>query len=75
MGLDDGDIPVHDSVDGRRSRLVDMMARAVRSRPVRTVLVLEDAHWIDGPSDDVIASFAAALAFLDTSMFVIDIPP
>lgn len=69
MGLNDGEQPVHDSADGRRRRLVDMMARAVRVHPARTVLVLEDAHWIDGPSDDVIAAFAAALGVTE-SMFV-----
>jgi adenylate cyclase len=34
---------------------------AVRTRPSRTVFVLEDAHWIDEQSDDVVADFATAL--------------
>jgi adenylate cyclase len=69
MGFHDGDDPPEFSVDGRRHRLVDMMIDAVRARGQRTVFVLEDAHWIDGPSDEVITAFAAAMA--DTgSMFV-----
>ena len=49
------------SVDGRRRRLVEVMKQAVLARSARTVFVLEDAHWIDEPSDDVLADFAAAL--------------
>ena len=33
------------------------------------MFVLEDAHWIDAPSDDVLADFAATLN-VTTSMFV-----
>ena len=45
------------------------MAQAVRARSARTVFVLEDAHWIDEPSDDVLAEFAATLD-ATTAMFV-----
>ena len=57
------------SVDGRRRRLVEVMAQAVRARSARIVFVVEDAHWIDAPSDDVLANFAATLN-VATSMFV-----
>ncbi|MFA5711541.1 adenylate/guanylate cyclase domain-containing protein [Mycolicibacterium sp.] len=50
------------SVDGRRRRLVELMAQATRMRPARTVFVLEDAHWIDAPSEDVLAEFGSTLA-------------
>ena len=70
MGIADADAPqLHVSVDGRRRRLVEVMARAVFARSARTVFVLEDAHWIDVPSDDVLADFAAALN-VTTSIFV-----
>lgn len=70
MGIADTNAPqLQVSVDGRRRRLVQMMAQAVLARPTRTVFVLEDAHWIDAPSDDVIAEFAATLN-VTTSMFV-----
>jgi adenylate cyclase len=62
MGIaDTNGPPLQVSVDGRRRRLVDVMAQAVLARSRRTVFVLEDVHWIDAPSDDVIAGFAATL--------------
>ena len=70
LGVADADASKPEvSVDGRRRRLVDVMARAVRSRPTRMVFVVEDAQWIDAPSDDVLAEFACTLA-TTTSMFV-----
>ncbi|SBS72559.1 Adenylate/guanylate cyclase [uncultured Mycobacterium sp.] len=69
MGIAEGDAPPQFSVDGRRHRLVEMMTGVVRAQGRRTVFVLEDAHWIDGPSDDVIAAFATAVAETG-SMFV-----
>ena len=70
MGIADADgLPLQVSVDGRRRRLVEVMAQAVLARSARTVFVLEDAHWIDAPSDDVLADFAATLN-VTTSIFV-----
>jgi adenylate cyclase len=70
MGIGDTDAPpLHVSVDGRRRRLVEVMSRAVLARSARTVFVLEDAHWIDAPSDAVLADFAAT-PHATTSMFV-----
>ena len=70
MGIDDPDAPpVQVSVDGRRRELVEVMAQAVLARPTRTVFVLEDAHWIDAPSDNILADFAARLN-VTTSVFV-----
>jgi adenylate cyclase len=61
--------PVQVGVDGRRRRLAEVMRQAVLARSARTVFILEDAHWIDAPSDDVLADFAATLDET-TSMFV-----
>jgi adenylate cyclase len=70
MGIADINAPpLQVSVDGRRRRLVEVMAKVVLARSARVVFVLEDAHWIDAPSDDVLADFAAALN-VTTSMFV-----
>ena len=70
MGIADANAPqLQVSVDGRRRRLTEVMAQAVLAQPGRTVFVLEDAHWIDAPSDDVLAAFAATLS-VTTSMFV-----
>lgn len=69
MGLQDEGDPVELGAGGRRRRLADMMVRALSAQPVRTVFVVEDAHWIDGPSDDVIAAFATKTAATN-SMFI-----
>ncbi len=75
MGIADTNAPpLQVSVDGRRRRLVEVMAQAVLARSTRTVFVLEDAHWIDAPSDDVLAEFAATLN-VTTSMFVTSYRP
>lgn len=58
------------SVDGRRRRLVAILLDAVRRRARRTLFVLEDGHWIDGPSDDVLADFAAELGPTASLMIV-----
>ena len=49
------------SVDAQRRRLVDLMVSAVLARGTRTLVVLEDAHWIDATSDATFAEFAATL--------------
>ncbi|MGB7870356.1 MAG: adenylate/guanylate cyclase domain-containing protein, partial [Mycobacterium sp.] len=62
MGIADPDAPpLQVSVDGRRRRLVEVMSQAVLSRAARILFVLEDAHWIDAPSDEVLADFTGAL--------------
>jgi adenylate cyclase len=58
--------PLQVSVDGHRRRLAEMMTQAVRERPRRTVLILEDAHWIDEPTDGVLAEFATNIAATDS---------
>ena len=47
------------SVGGRRRMLVATIAAALRQRPRRTILVIEDVHWIDTPSDDVLTLLTA----------------
>ncbi|WP_286149077.1 adenylate/guanylate cyclase domain-containing protein [Mycobacterium sp. IS-1496] len=70
MGIADPSAPrLEVSVDGRRRRLVELMTQAVRARPTRAVIVLEDVHWIDESSDEVLASFATTLG-PTASMFV-----
>jgi adenylate cyclase len=70
MGIADPDAaPLQVSVDGRRRRLVEVMSHAVRARSARILFVLEDVHWIDPPSDDVLADFTDALK-ATTSKFV-----
>jgi adenylate cyclase len=70
MGIADPDAPpLQVSVDGRRRRLVEVVSHAVRAGSAHILFVLEDAHWIDTPSDEVLADFADALG-ATSSMFV-----
>lgn len=75
MGIADTTAPhLEVSPDGRRRRLAEIVARAVRARSTRTVFALEDAHWIDEPSDEALADFAATLNET-MSMFVMTYRP
>jgi adenylate cyclase len=70
MGIADPDAPpLQVSVDGRRRRLVAVMSLAVLAGSARILFVLEDAHWIDAPSDEVLAGFTGALK-ATSSLFV-----
>jgi adenylate cyclase len=70
MGIADPDAPpLQVSVDGRRRRLVEVMSEAVLAGSARILFVLEDAHWIDAPSDEVLADFTDALK-ATSSLFV-----
>ncbi len=75
MGIADTTAPhLQVSADARRRRLIEMLAYVVRSRPTRTVFALEDVHWIDEASDDVLADFATAVD-KTTSLFVMTYRP
>lgn len=75
MGIaDSGAEPLPVAIDGRRRRLVEVMAQAVLARSTKVVFILEDAHWIDAPSDEVLSRFAATLN-VTTSMFVVTYRP
>jgi adenylate cyclase len=70
MGIADPDAPpLQVSVDGRRRRLVEVMSHAALVWSTQILFVLEDAHWIDAPSDEVLADFTHALK-ATSSMFV-----
>jgi adenylate cyclase len=70
MGIADPDAPpLQVSVDGRRRRLVEVMSEAVLVQSARILFVLEDAHWIDAPSDEVLADFTDAVK-ATSSMFI-----
>ncbi|RUP31249.1 MAG: adenylyl cyclase [Mycolicibacterium sp.] len=62
MGIADSEAPpLEVSVDGRRRRLVSVITEALRVRGEQVVFVLEDVHWIDPPSDEVLADLSDAL--------------
>ena len=45
----------------RRHRLVEVMAKFAQAQPSRQVFVVEDLHWVDAASDDVLVSFAESI--------------
>jgi adenylate cyclase len=49
------------SPDARRARVVEVMARLADATTMRSLLVIEDIHWIDDASEEVLKSFAASL--------------
>ena len=57
------------TTDARRHQLVEMMRRIAESRPKRMLFIVDDVHWIDPASEEVLARFAEALAST-ASMFV-----
>ena len=70
MGIADATAPhLQVSADARRRRLIEILTHVNRARSDRTVFALEDAHWIDDQSEDVLAEFAGTLDGT-TSMFV-----
>ena len=56
--------------DAVRRRLVEVMATAVKARPSRTVLIIEDIHWIDEASAEVLVDFTSALAATQSMLVV-----
>ena len=63
MAIADPDAPLpEESVDGRRAQIVAILLDALRTSHVRTLVVIEDVHWIDSPSDEILAEFFAAAA-------------
>jgi adenylate cyclase len=58
---DSADAAPNLSALSRRHRLVEVMAKFARNRPLRQVFVVEDLHWMDAASDDVLASFAESM--------------
>jgi adenylate cyclase len=50
------------NADARRRRLIDVLGKVTRARPVRTIFILEDIHWVDPASEEVIAEFANTLS-------------
>lgn len=75
MGIADSSAPqLQVGADARRRRLIEILGQAVRARSARTVFALEDAHWIDEQSDDILAEFATTLDGT-ASMFVMTYRP
>lgn len=71
MGIGDAaSLDASIALESRRRRLVELMATAVRVADAPTVFVLEDVHWIDAPSDEVLADFVAEIGDVATATVV-----
>ena len=46
------------------------MATAIKVRPARTVLIIEDIHWIDEASAEILVDFTSALAATQSMLVV-----
>ena len=55
--------------EGRRSRIVEVLAAVAAARLAPTIVLVEDAHWVDEASDALFA--ALAQAFTGTSTFMV----
>lgn len=75
LGIADPDVPVPQiDPDARRRRLAAMVNAAALSRTSPAVYVIEDAHWIDGPSESLLADFLTVIP-QTTSLVVITYRP
>ena len=50
------------TADARRHQLVDVMGKVAQARPARTLFVVEDLHWVDAASEEVLAGFAETMS-------------
>ncbi len=71
LGIRDGDtpLPVIDP-DARRRRLAALLNTAAVARKLPAVYVIEDAHWIDGGSEAMLAELAAVVPQTRSLMLV-----
>ncbi|BBZ31896.1 cyclase [Mycolicibacterium confluentis] len=75
LGIAVGDSPaVGLNLDARRRWLVETMLKAVEFRPLRTLFILEDLHWIDAASDATLTDFASTISATE-SMLVVSYRP
>jgi adenylate cyclase len=57
--------------DARRRRLVELIKTVSRARPGPAVFIVEDAQWIDGVSEKLLAAFAAAVPRMRATLLVV----
>jgi adenylate cyclase len=57
--------------DARRRRLVELIKTISRARPAPAIYIVEDAQWIDGVSEKLLAHFAAAVPMMRATLLVV----
>jgi adenylate cyclase len=71
LGIRDAYPPLPEiSPDARRRRLIELITTMSETRSTPAVYVIEDAHWIDGVSESMLADLAAALEGVQSVMLV-----
>jgi class 3 adenylate cyclase len=62
LGIGDPDVAVPQiDPDARRRRLASMVNASTLTKPSPAVYVIEDAHWIDGVSESLLADFLTVI--------------
>ncbi|MGA8253980.1 MAG: adenylate/guanylate cyclase domain-containing protein [Mycobacterium sp.] len=56
--------------DARRRRLVELIKTVSLARPAPAIYIVEDAQWIDGVSEKLLADFAAAVPRMRATLLV-----
>ncbi|HYO01380.1 MAG TPA: adenylate/guanylate cyclase domain-containing protein [Mycobacterium sp.] len=70
MSIGAGDLNAQKiTANARRRRLIDVMSRVAKSRQSRSLFVVEDLHWVDEASSEVLVGFIEALA--ETRSFLV----
>ncbi len=62
------------SADARRRKVIELMRKVAENRAARTVFIVEDVHWIDAASEEVLAEFVATVRGTP-SMFIASFRP
>ena len=62
------------SPDARRRRLVGLLNTVARARPAPAIYIVDDAQWIDGVSEALVADFAAAVPGMRATLLVVHRP-
>jgi adenylate cyclase len=57
--------------DARRRRLVELIKTISLARPAPAIYIVEDAQWIDGVSEKLLAHFAAAVPRMRATLLVV----
>jgi adenylate cyclase len=57
--------------DARRRRLVDLIKTVPLAGPAPAIYIVEDAQWIDGVSEKLLADFAAAIPRMRATLLVV----
>jgi adenylate cyclase len=57
--------------DARRRRLVDLIKTVPLAGPAPAIYIVEDAQWIDGVSEKLVADFAAAIPRMRATLLVV----